>query len=162
VFLSLVVAIALRFRRTCRSSVVSTGTGLHRIRITTRLATYLIYSPTSSPISRLRIVAEQYISHRLIVWTFLFRKNLVCSPLRQFQRHTTNFVCLKFKIKFSTEPFTTWSLPRERLSNLASSFENTPPGGRICTGMRGLSKQHDKKHDINNKTYGWTKSSSIL
>ena len=24
-------------------------------------------------------------------------------------------------------------------------------GGRICTGMRGLSKQHDKKHDINNK-----------
>jgi hypothetical protein len=38
-------------------------------------------------------------------------------------------------------------------SNLASSFENTPPGGRICTGMRGLSKQHDKKHDINRNDY---------
>ena len=58
-------------------------------------------------------------------------------------------LCLS-KIQFSTEAFTPRSLPREQLSNLASSFENTlPGGGRICTGMRRLSKQHDKTHDIN-------------
>jgi hypothetical protein len=28
--------------------------------------------------------------------------------------------------------------------------------------MRGFSKQHDKTHDINDKTYGWTQPSSIL
>jgi hypothetical protein len=42
------------------------------------------------------------------------------------------------------------SLPRELLSNLASSFENTPPGvGEDLHWNEGLSKQHDKTHDIN-------------
>ena len=66
---------------------------------------------------------------------------------------THDKLCLS-KIQFSTEAFTPRSLPRERLSNLASSFENTPSGGRSCNGMRGLSKQHDKTHNINDKTYG--------
>jgi hypothetical protein len=58
--------------------------------------------------------------------------------------HKTNFVCPKFEIQFSKEALTIIVATR-RLSNLASSFENNPPrGGRICTGMRGLSKQHDK------------------
>jgi hypothetical protein len=146
---------------------------------------------------------------------------------------THDELCLS-KIQFSTEAFTTWSLQRERLSNLASSFENTPPGhrilrrspsplffwvssirhdsslskyckqkqsppgntqngarpggwlllftvlaewrimtnkayaknngdgflcsilwtgGRVCTGMRGLSKQQDEKHDMNRNDY---------
>ena len=39
--------------------------------------------------------------------------------------------------------------PRELLSNLASSFENTPPGGEDLHWNEGLSKQHDKTHDIN-------------
>jgi hypothetical protein len=41
---------------------------------------------------------------------------------------THDELCLS-KIQFSTEAFTPRSLPRERLSNLASSFGNTPPGG---------------------------------
>jgi hypothetical protein len=52
VFLSLDDAIYLRFRRTYLNAltVVSTGTGLHRIRITTRLATNI------SPLNRCRAI----------------------------------------------------------------------------------------------------------
>jgi hypothetical protein len=35
-------------------------------------------------------------------------------------------------------------------------------GGRTWTGMRGFQSNTIKKHDINNKTYGWTQSSSII
>jgi hypothetical protein len=55
----------------------------------------------------------------------------------------------KSKIPFSKEALTPWSLPRELLSNLASSFENTPPGGEDLHWNEELAKQHDKTHDIN-------------
>ena len=45
------------------------------------------------------------------------------------------------------------ALPRELLSNLASSFENTPPGGEDLHWNEGLSKQHDKTHGINDIAY---------
>jgi hypothetical protein len=44
-------------------------------------------------------------------------------------------------------------LPRELLSNLASSFENNPAGGEDLHWNEGLSKQHDKTHDINRNDY---------
>jgi hypothetical protein len=70
---------------------------------------------------------------------------MVCSPFGQF----SNFVYPKLKIQFSTEVFTPRLLPRERLSNLASSFENTPSGGggegvEKLEWNEGLSKQHNK------------------
>jgi hypothetical protein len=52
---------------------------------------------------------------------------------------THDKLCLS-KIQNSTEVFTTWSLPRERLSNLASSFENTLPGGEDLHWNEGAFK----------------------
>jgi hypothetical protein len=36
---------------------------------------------------------------------------------------------------------------------LRSSFENTPPGGEDLHWNEGLSRQHDKTHDINRNDY---------
>jgi hypothetical protein len=57
---------------------------------------------------------------------------------------------------FSSAPFLQRAVPSERLGqvyNLASSFENTPPGGEDLHWNEGLSKQHDKIHDINRNDY---------
>jgi hypothetical protein len=44
-------------------------------------------------------------------------------------------------------------LPRERLSNLASSSKNTPSGCEELDWNEGLSKQHNKKNNINRNDY---------
>jgi hypothetical protein len=55
--------------------------------------------------SRLRSSVQGKLKHSgPIVWTLLFRKNMVCSPFGQFSWHTTNFVYPKFNFRQKRSP----------------------------------------------------------
>jgi hypothetical protein len=87
-------------------------------------------------------LSSESFSHRLIVWTFLVRKNMVCSPFGQFPWHTTNFVYPKFDFR---QKRSLHDRCHESGSATWPPRSKRPRQGGGPGLEWGLSKQHDKK-----------------